>query len=149
MKIANPLYDHAFKYLMSNDRLARKVLSVILDKEVLKLELSQQEIQDEDQRNKLMAEEELEQLFGMQEAEKAELLNMIEEAKAREEEAKAREEEAKAREEEAKAREAAAVFQARETKLKLARLMRRSGVSVEEIALETGLTIEEVNELPD
>ena len=135
MKIANPLYDHAFKYLMSNDRLARKVLSVILDKEVLKLELSQQEIQDEDQRNKLMAEEELEQLFGMQEAEKAELLNMIEEAKAREEEAKAR--------------EAAAVFQARETKLKLARLMRRSGVSVEEIALETGLTIEEVNELPD
>jgi hypothetical protein len=35
MKIANPLYDHAFKYLMSNDKLARKVLSVILDKEVL------------------------------------------------------------------------------------------------------------------
>jgi septum formation inhibitor MinC len=328
MKIANPLYDHAFKYLMSNDRLARKVLSVILDKEVLELELSQQEViiadeerrftmyrldfkarirsengreetvlielqksklptnllrfrsylgltygqkpriteqqgtplpiisiyilgyniedipimaakvdrrivdmskgeelhiksdfidllthtcyilqvrrlpperqsriekfmtlfnqhwvqehnfildleevpeefkdvaeylrrplQDEDQRNKLMAEEELEQLFGIQEAEKAALLNMIEEAKAREEEAKAREEEAKAREEEAKAREEGerrqkeeAVHQAREAKLKLARLMLRSGVSVEEIALETGLTKEEVNELPD
>jgi hypothetical protein len=44
MKIANPLYDHAFKYLMSNDRLARKVLSVILEKEVLELELAQQEI---------------------------------------------------------------------------------------------------------
>ncbi len=49
MKIANPLYDHAFKYLMSNDRLARKVLSVILDKEVLKLELAQQEIVVEDE----------------------------------------------------------------------------------------------------
>jgi len=44
MKIANPLYDHAFKYLMSNDKLARKVLSVILEKEVLELELSQQEV---------------------------------------------------------------------------------------------------------
>lgn len=44
MLIANPLYDHAFKYLMSNDRLAKKVLSVILDKEVLELALSQQEL---------------------------------------------------------------------------------------------------------
>jgi len=43
MLIANPLYDHAFKYLMSNDKLARKVLSVILDQEVLHLELVQQE----------------------------------------------------------------------------------------------------------
>lgn len=49
MKIANPLYDHAFKYLMSNDRLARKVLSVILDKEVLQLELAQQEVVIEDE----------------------------------------------------------------------------------------------------
>ncbi|MEZ4958558.1 MAG: hypothetical protein R2830_01950 [Saprospiraceae bacterium] len=49
MKIANPLYDHAFKYLMSNDRLARKVLSVILEKEVLKLELAQQEVVIEDE----------------------------------------------------------------------------------------------------
>jgi hypothetical protein len=49
MKIANPLYDHAFKYLMSNDRLARKVLSVILEKEVLELELAQQEVVIEDQ----------------------------------------------------------------------------------------------------
>ena len=44
MQIANPLYDAAFKYLMSNNRLAKKVLSVILDKEVLELELSQQEV---------------------------------------------------------------------------------------------------------
>jgi hypothetical protein len=49
MKIANPLYDHAFKYLMSNDKLARKVLSVILEKEVLELELSQQEVVVEDE----------------------------------------------------------------------------------------------------
>ena len=48
MKIANPLYDNAFKYLMSNDRLARKVLSVILDKEVVELELAQQEVVVED-----------------------------------------------------------------------------------------------------
>ncbi len=48
MRIANPLYDHAFKYLMSNNRLAKKVLSVILDKEVLELELSQQEMVVED-----------------------------------------------------------------------------------------------------
>lgn len=52
MRIANPLYDHAFKYLMSNDCLARKVLNVILDKEVLELELAQQElvIEDEERR---------------------------------------------------------------------------------------------------
>ena len=48
MKIANPLYDYAFKYLMSNDKLARKVLSVILEKDVLELELSQQEVVVED-----------------------------------------------------------------------------------------------------
>ena len=44
MRIANPLYDHAFKYLMSNDRLAKKVLTTILEQEVLELELSQQEV---------------------------------------------------------------------------------------------------------
>ena len=49
MKIANPLYDHAFKYLMSNDRLAKKVLSVILEKEVLELELQPQEVVIEDE----------------------------------------------------------------------------------------------------
>ena len=48
MRIANPLYDHAFKYLMSNDRLAKKVLSTILEKEILSMELAQQEIVVED-----------------------------------------------------------------------------------------------------
>ncbi|MFK7969438.1 MAG: hypothetical protein AB8F95_03675 [Bacteroidia bacterium] len=43
MRIANPLYDHAFKYLMNNNRLAKKVISTIIDKEVISLELNQQE----------------------------------------------------------------------------------------------------------
>ncbi len=43
MKIINPLYDKAFKYLMQNERIAIKVLSVILDQEVLDISLSQQE----------------------------------------------------------------------------------------------------------
>lgn len=44
MRIANPLYDYAFKYLMTNDRLAKKVLSTILEKEILEVALEQQEI---------------------------------------------------------------------------------------------------------
>jgi hypothetical protein len=43
MKIINPLYDKAFKYLMENNKIAKKVLSVILDKEVTEVALSQQE----------------------------------------------------------------------------------------------------------
>jgi len=43
MKIINPLYDRAFKYLMENDKFAKKVLSVILDTEVVALSLAQQE----------------------------------------------------------------------------------------------------------
>ncbi|ACF14787.1 hypothetical protein Ctha_2337 [Chloroherpeton thalassium ATCC 35110] len=43
MKIINPLYDKAFKYLMENDKFAKKVLSVILDTEVVELSLAQQE----------------------------------------------------------------------------------------------------------
>ena len=43
MKIVNPLYDKAFKFLMQNNRLAKKVLSVILDQEISELSLSQQE----------------------------------------------------------------------------------------------------------
>ena len=43
MKIVNALYDNAFKYLMENNRLAKKVLSVILDQEIEELTLGQQE----------------------------------------------------------------------------------------------------------
>lgn len=37
MQIVNPLYDKAFKYLMENERLAKKVISVILDEEIEEL----------------------------------------------------------------------------------------------------------------
>jgi len=43
MKIINPLYDKAFKYLMENNKLAKKVLSVILDVEIEELTLGHQE----------------------------------------------------------------------------------------------------------
>ena len=43
MRIVNPLYDTAFKYLMQNEKFARRVLSVILDVEVEEVHLSQQE----------------------------------------------------------------------------------------------------------
>lgn len=43
MKIVNPLYDRAFKYLMENNRLAKKVVAVLLDVVVEELKLGQQE----------------------------------------------------------------------------------------------------------
>lgn len=43
MKIVNPLYDKAFKYLMENNKLAKKVLSVILDVDVEEVALGHQE----------------------------------------------------------------------------------------------------------
>ncbi|MFW5759540.1 MAG: hypothetical protein ACOCXH_01010 [Cyclobacteriaceae bacterium] len=43
MKIANPLYDKAFKYLMQNERIAKKVLTIILDQEIHDLQLRPQE----------------------------------------------------------------------------------------------------------
>lgn len=35
MKIVNPIYDHAFKYMMDNETVAKKVLSIILETEVI------------------------------------------------------------------------------------------------------------------
>ena len=43
MLIVNPLYDHAFKYLMQNERFAKRILEVILDEEIETLSLSAQE----------------------------------------------------------------------------------------------------------
>jgi len=43
MKIINPLYDKAFKYLMENNKFAKKVLSVILDVDVEEVTLENQE----------------------------------------------------------------------------------------------------------
>ncbi|MDR3671901.1 MAG: hypothetical protein P4L36_13720, partial [Holophaga sp.] len=35
MRIANPIYDVVFKYLLDDEKVARVVLSALLDKEVL------------------------------------------------------------------------------------------------------------------
>jgi len=43
MKIINPLYDNAFKYLMDNEQIAKIVLSIILDKKVISLQSKPQE----------------------------------------------------------------------------------------------------------
>ncbi|ACF14720.1 hypothetical protein Ctha_2269 [Chloroherpeton thalassium ATCC 35110] len=53
MKIVNPLYDKAFKYLMANDKFAKKVLSVILDVEVEEVTLDQQETIFPDEKRQL------------------------------------------------------------------------------------------------
>lgn len=53
MKIINPLYDKAFKYLMENEKFARKVIAVILDEEVESVSLRQQEIVHPDDRRGL------------------------------------------------------------------------------------------------
>jgi len=44
MKIANPIYDLAFKYLMENERMARLVLSTILEQDVVKVYFGSQEV---------------------------------------------------------------------------------------------------------
>ena len=43
MKIINPLYDNAFKYLMDNEQIAKTVLSIILDKKIISLQSKPQE----------------------------------------------------------------------------------------------------------
>ncbi len=53
MKIVNPLYDKALKYLMQNERIARKVLSVLLDEEIIELDLGQQETHASDDKRGL------------------------------------------------------------------------------------------------
>jgi len=53
MKIINPLYDKAFKYLMENTKYARKVLSVIMDVDVEEVTLGQQETVFPDEKRRL------------------------------------------------------------------------------------------------
>ncbi len=43
MKIINPIYDNAFKYLMDNEEIAKIVLSIILDTKVVSLQSKPQE----------------------------------------------------------------------------------------------------------
>ena len=44
MKIANPIYDLAFKYLMENERMAKLVLSTILEQDVVNVYFGSQEV---------------------------------------------------------------------------------------------------------
>ncbi len=43
MKILNPLYDNSFKFLMEDNNVAKTVLSIILDTEVISLQAKPQE----------------------------------------------------------------------------------------------------------
>lgn len=42
MRIVNPLYDQAFKYLMDNEAIAKKILSLILEQEIISLQSKSQ-----------------------------------------------------------------------------------------------------------
>jgi hypothetical protein len=41
MKIANPIYDVVFKYLMEDERIVRTILSALLKKDVVKVDYNQ------------------------------------------------------------------------------------------------------------
>ena len=47
MKIANPIFDVVFKYLMNDNKIAKLMLSVILDKKIISLEFEPTEEDDE------------------------------------------------------------------------------------------------------
>jgi hypothetical protein len=47
MYIANPIYDAAFKYLMEDNKVAKKFISTIIGENVVELELTAQEVQVE------------------------------------------------------------------------------------------------------
>ena len=47
MKIANPIYDIVFKYLMEDERIARTILSALLKVEVVKVEVRPHEYSDD------------------------------------------------------------------------------------------------------
>ncbi|MEZ4984892.1 MAG: hypothetical protein R2795_07625 [Saprospiraceae bacterium] len=103
-------------------------------------EYLQRPLQEEEIRAKLRAEEEVENLFAQQEAEKAYY------KRAAQEERRQKEEERRQKEEERKQKEQA-LAQAHEARVKLARLLLRTGMSVKDVVLETGLSEEEVRAL--
>jgi hypothetical protein len=53
MKIVNPLYDVAFKYLMEEKKYAKLFISLIIEKDIEELELTQQETILTDEKRKL------------------------------------------------------------------------------------------------
>lgn len=44
--IANPIYDSVFKYLMEDNRVAKVLLSALLQKDVLEVQMRQHEYTD-------------------------------------------------------------------------------------------------------
>ena len=56
MIIANPIYDVVFKYLLEDIDIARELLSVILNEEIITLEVNPQERSNElaDKKNKIL-----------------------------------------------------------------------------------------------
>jgi hypothetical protein len=103
-------------------------------------EYLQRPLAEEELQRKLRAEEEVEELFALQEAEKAQLRSIAEAAQKDKEAAQIREEEERRQKE-------LALEKARESALKLARPLLKTGASVEEAARETGLTVEEIRSL--
>ena len=103
-------------------------------------EYLQRPLQEEEIRAKLRAEEEVEAIFAQQEADKAYY------KRTAEEERRQKEEERRQKEEERRQKEQA-LEQAHEARLKLARLLLRTGMSVKDAALETGLSEEELRGL--
>jgi hypothetical protein len=53
MRIINPLYDQAFKYMMDNELIAKKVLSVILEKDVISVQSRASELAMIDKRREI------------------------------------------------------------------------------------------------
>jgi len=51
MIVANPIYDIVFKYLMEDERIARTILSALLKKEVLSIEMRRNEYSDQHRDN--------------------------------------------------------------------------------------------------
>ena len=47
MIVANPIYDIVFKYLMEDERIARTILSSLLKKDIVKVEVRPHEYSDE------------------------------------------------------------------------------------------------------
>ena len=43
MKLANPIYDTVFKYLMKDTEIARRLLSKIIGEEIIEIEVRPQE----------------------------------------------------------------------------------------------------------
>ena len=52
MKVANPIYDVVFKYMMEDERIARTILSALLKKDVVKVDMRAHEYSN-DERDKL------------------------------------------------------------------------------------------------